>query len=155
MVSKIIACAAALLLAGNATAAFAQAKIKVGTLTCKGGEEIGLVLGSKATYSCNYTPASGKPGQSYQATVTKIGLDIGITEGMVMVWTVLASSDALNPKALAGNYYGATADASFGIGAGASVLVGGSDKTIVLQPVSVQGQTGLNLAVGVAELTLS
>ncbi len=154
MTSKIIACAAALLLAGPATAAFAQAKIKVGSLTCKGGEEIGLVLGSKSTYSCTYAPASGKPGQSYEATVTKIGLDIGITEGMVMVWTVLASTDAMNPRALAGNYYGASADASFGIGGGASVLVGGSDKSIVLQPVSVQGQTGLNLALGVAELSL-
>jgi hypothetical protein len=34
------------------------------------------------------------------------------------------------------------------------VLVGGSDRTVALQPVSVTGQTGLNLAVGVAELIL-
>ena len=154
MTSKIAACAAALLLAGTATGALAQSKIKVGTLTCTGGEGVGLILGSKKTYSCNFAPASGKPGQSYQATVTKIGLDIGVTTKTVMVWTVLASTQEMAPRALAGTYAGAAADASLGIGVGAKVLVGGSQNSIVLQPVSVQGQTGVNLAVGVAEFAL-
>ncbi len=134
--------------------AVAQAKIKVGTLTCTGGAGIGLVLGSKKSYSCTYSSISGKNLEDYTASITKIGLDIGVTEKSVIVWSVLASADALDPRALAGNYAGATADVAIGIGGGAKVLVGGSNNSIVLQPVSVQGQTGLNLAVGVAELSI-
>ncbi|HEX2839790.1 DUF992 domain-containing protein [Hyphomicrobium sp.] len=134
--------------------AAAQAKIKVGTLTCTGGAGVGLVLGSKKSYSCTYSSVSGKSLEDYAASITKIGLDIGVTEKSVIVWTVLASADALDPRALAGNYAGATADVAIGIGGGAKVLVGGSNNSIVLQPVSVQGQTGLNLAVGVAELSI-
>jgi hypothetical protein len=72
----------------------------------------------------------------------------------VMVWTVLGSTTDIEGRGLAGNYAGATADVAIGIGGGAKVLVGGSNKSVVLQPVSVQGQTGLNLAVGVAELSI-
>lgn len=147
------ALAAAVALAAGG-AALAQAKIKAGTLTCKGGAGVGLVLGSKKTYDCTYTSLSGKVSEPYAASITKIGLDIGVTNESTMVWTVLGSSDALKPRQLAGSYAGATADVAVGVGGGAKVLVGGSDKSIVLQPVSVQGQTGLNLAVGVAELTL-
>lgn len=138
------------LLAG-ALPASAQS-VKIGTLTCKGGEGIGLVLGSKKSYNCRFNGINGQ-SEPYHASVTKIGLDIGITKETTMVWTVLAPS-AHRPHVLAGNYVGAAADASVGIGAGAKVLVGGSKKSITLQPLSVQGQTGLNLAVGVAEMKL-
>lgn len=131
----------------------AQAKVKAGTLTCTGGAGVGLVLGSKSSYSCRYDPVSGKYSESYTASVTKIGLDIGITEKSVIVWAVLGSSD-LPKRALVGSYVGASADVAVGIGAGANALVGGSNNSVVLQPLSVEGQTGLNLAVGVAELTI-
>jgi hypothetical protein len=134
--------------------AHAQGTIKAGTLTCSGGAGVGLILGSKKSYTCKFTPASGERRETYRATVTKIGLDIGVTGNSVMVWTVLAATDKLAPRALSGNYAGATADVAVGVGGGAKVLVGGSERAITLQPVSVQGQTGLNLAVGVAELTL-
>ena len=130
------------------------AKIKAGTLKCEGGAGIGLVLGSKSTYSCTYKPVSGHAPEHYSASVSKIGLDIGITSESIIIWTVLASTDSLEPRALAGSYAGASADVAFGIGAGANVLVGGSKQSIVLQPLSVEGQTGLNLAVGVAEMTI-
>jgi hypothetical protein len=146
------ACAAMFLLAS--APALAQAKIKVGTLTCTGGAGIGLILGSEKSYSCNYSSASGRHSEEYSASITKIGLDIGVTEKSVIVWSVLSSTDALEPRGLTGNYAGATADASIGVGGGAKVLVGGSNNSVVLQPVSVQGQTGLNLAVGVAELSI-
>ncbi|WP_295555683.1 DUF992 domain-containing protein [uncultured Hyphomicrobium sp.] len=151
----VIALAAlAVLPLASSAPALAQAKIKAGTLTCEGGGGIGLVLGSKKTYSCKYTSASGKRSESYSASVSKIGLDIGVTQDAIIVWAVLASTDELDKKALAGTYVGATADAAIGIGGGANVLVGGSNNSIVLQPLSVQGQTGLNLAVGVAELSI-
>lgn len=150
----LLALVAAAPLAALPGPALAQAKIRAGTLTCHGGAGIGLVLGSKKTYACTYTSASGRHVDDYSASVTRIGIDIGVTGESVIVWTVLASADALEPRALAGNYAGATADASIGVGGGAKVLVGGSNNAIVLQPLSVQGQTGLNLAVGVAEMSL-
>lgn len=133
--------------------ALAQAKLKAGTLTCTGGAGMGLILGSKKSYDCTYVSASGAYSESYAASITKIGLDIGVTEKSVMVWTVLASTE-VRKRGLAGNYAGATADVAIGVGGGAKVLVGGSNNSIALQPVSVQGQTGLNLAVGVAELSI-
>jgi hypothetical protein len=134
--------------------ALAQAKIRAGTLTCHGGAGIGLVLGSKKNYECTYTSASGRHNDQYTASITKIGLDIGVTGESVIVWTVLASTEEDAQRSLRGNYAGATADASIGIGGGAKVLVGGSNNAVVLQPLSVQGQTGVNLAVGVAELSI-
>lgn len=153
---RILSALAALALASQLAGApaFAQAKIRAGTLTCTGGAGIGLVLGSKKEYACTYESASGRHHEDYTASITKIGLDIGVTESSVMVWTVLASTDEIDPRGLSGNYAGATADAAIGIGGGAKVLAGGSNSSIVLQPLSVQGQTGLNLAIGVAELSI-
>jgi hypothetical protein len=151
---KSVAAAALLFATVLAAGASADSKIELGTLTCSGGEGVGLILGSKKSYTCTFAYADGRPPESYQATVTKIGLDIGVTGKTVMVWTVLAATQALDSRPLAGSYAGAVADASVGIGAGAKVLVGGSKQSITLQPVSVQGQTGVNVAVGVAEMKL-
>ena len=151
LAASTLAALAAVLLTGTA---HAQAKLRAGTLTCSGGSGIGLVLGSKKQYSCIYESASGRHSEDYAASITKIGLDIGVTENSVIVWTVLASTDAIQPRGLTGNYAGATADVAIGLGGGVKVLVGGSNNSIVLQPLSVQGQTGLNLAIGVAELSI-
>ena len=132
--------------------AFAQTKVKAGTLTCAGGAGVGLILGSKKTYDCTYVSLSNR-SERYTASITKIGLDVGVTNESTMIWTVLAPSDIVK-GGLRGNYAGATADVAIGVGGGAKVLLGGSDDTIALQPVSIQGQTGLNLAVGVAELSI-
>lgn len=132
--------------------AFAQAKVKAGTLTCTGGAGVGLILGSKKSYDCTYISLSNR-SERYSASITKIGLDVGVTNESTMIWTVLAPTEVVK-GGLRGNYAGATADAAIGIGGGAKVLLGGSGNTIALQPVSVQGQTGLNLAVGVAELSI-
>ncbi|HRN84311.1 MAG TPA: DUF992 domain-containing protein [Hyphomicrobium sp.] len=141
-------------LVASAAPALGQAKITAGTLTCRGGAGVGLVLGSQKTYGCRYVSVSGKLSEKYEASVTRIGIDLGVTQDATIVWTVLASSDKLDDRALEGNYVGASADVAVGVGAGANVLVGGSKNSVVLQPVSVEGQTGLNLAVGVAEMTL-
>jgi hypothetical protein len=135
-----------------AAPAFAQTKVKAGTLTCTGGAGVGLILGSKKSYDCKYVSVSNR-SESYTASITRIGLDVGVTGESTMIWTVLAPSE-VGKGGLRGNYVGATADAAIGIGGGAKVLLGGSENTVALQPVSVQGQTGINLAVGVAELSL-
>lgn len=143
-----------LLLPSEVSAGNEPAKIVAGTLTCKGEGSIGLIIGSKQTLSCTYGPAGKTPAQSYTATITKIGLDVGIKGASTMVWTVLSSTEDLPGEALEGKYAGVSADASIRIGGGANVLIGGSKDSVVLQPLSVQGQTGLNLAVGVSGLSL-
>ena len=129
-------------------------RTKVGTLTCDISGGIGVIIASKKSVTCMFTPAAAGPREVYTGSITKFGLDIGATSGGEMVWSVFAPS---NKKfgALAGQYTGASAEATVGAGLGANVLVGGSNRTVALQPVSVQGQTGLNLAVGVAGLTLN
>jgi hypothetical protein len=145
-----------LALFGNADRAVAQdARMVAGTLTCRGNGSIGLILGSKQRMSCEFRRTRGGPSVKYKARITRIGLDLGVTGKTKMVWTVLSSTD--NPKtgALAGRYAGISANAAVGVGVGANALIGGSSNSIVLQPLSVQAQTGVNVAVGVKGLTLS
>lgn len=130
-----------------------SSRTKVGTLTCDISGGIGLIVASKKDVTCMFTPAVAGPREVYVGSISKFGLDVGATSGGEMIWSVFAPS---NKKfgALAGEYGGASAEATVGAGLGANVLVGGSDRTVSLQPVSVQGQAGLNLAVGVSGLSL-
>jgi hypothetical protein len=145
-----IAIAAALL---SAAPVQAQAAGKVGTLDCDISGGVGLIIGSQKGMTCRFLPSAGGPGEIYTGTITKFGLDVGGTVGGKMVWTVVAPGSPV-PGALAGSYGGATAEATVAAGLGANVLVGGSSRTVALQPLSIQGQGGLNLAVGVSQLTL-
>lgn len=149
----LAACAGVAMLAA-AGAASAQGKIQVGTLTCKGGGGVGLVIASQKTFHCRYSTDGNPQTANFTATMTRIGVDIGVTGDTTIVWGVLASGNTLSPSAIAGDYAGASADASIAIGGGANVLVGGSNKGISLQPLSIQGQEGVNLAVGVSSLNL-
>ena len=128
-------------------------RTKAGTLTCDISGGIGMIIGSKKDVACIFTPSQPGPREVYTGSITKFGLDVGATAGGEMVWSVFAPSNK-HFGALAGNYGGASAEATVGAGLGANVLVGGSNRTVALQPISVQGQSGLNLAVGVSELQL-
>lgn len=157
MTTKTTTAAAVLAAAASlsiASVAIAAPKLVAGTLTCYGQGSIGAIIGSKQTLRCSFNPEGPGRNARYSASITRVGVDIGVTGQSTMIWTVLASTNALPRGALNGTYAGVAADASIGIGGGANALVGGSNKSIVLQPVSVKGQTGLNLAVGVAELSL-
>src|SRR3989304_1784711 len=135
------------------TMAQAPNRTKVGTLTCDISAGIGMIIGSKKDVACMFTPSQPGPREAYTGSHHKFGLDLGATAGGEMIWAVFAPS----PRkfgALAGHYAGASGEATVGAGVGANVLIGGSNRTVSLQPVSVQGQIGLNLAVGVAELNL-
>jgi Protein of unknown function (DUF992) len=146
---------AAVLFGATLPNAFSQtAKVKAGTLTCKGKGRVGLILGSKETLDCVYAPSGNRPRGKLIGTITNVGLDIGVKGKSTMIWAVLGSTTALPAEALRGTFVGAAADASLGLGAGAKVLVGGNNKSVVLQPLSVQGQTGVNLAVGVTGFKL-
>jgi Protein of unknown function (DUF992) len=137
-----------------APAAQAQDRVQAGVLACNVAGGIGVIIGSQKAVSCTFSPAGGRPAEHYYGEITKFGLDIGATTGGRMVWTVFAPTRGFEPGGLAGSYAGASGEATIAAGLGANVLVGGSHRTIALQPVSVSGQTGLNLAVGVAQLNL-
>ncbi|MFS8039312.1 DUF992 domain-containing protein [Xanthobacter sp. AM11] len=147
--------AAVALLAAGSLPASAQSRVQVGTLVCNLAPNISFVIGSVREMSCAFRPsARGVKGGSYQGTVTRVGLDIGFSGAGELVWAVFAPSASVAKGALRGTYVGASSNASIGVGLGANVLVGGSQNTFALQPLSVQGQTGLNLALGVSGLTL-
>ena len=145
-----LAFAAAAILPGQA---MAQDRTKVGTLTCDISAGIGLIVTSKKEMTCMFTPSQPGPREVYVGSITKFGLDLGATTGGEMIWAVYAPTEWRH-GALAGHYGGASAEATVGAGVGANVLVGGNSRTVNLQPVSVQGQGGLNVAAGVAELDL-
>jgi hypothetical protein len=125
----------------------------VGTLSCEVNPSVGLIVGSSTGMSCRFNAAGTHLRHMYQGTISKLGLDIGITSKSYVSWLVFSTGKA-DPSALAGSYAGVSAQATVGAGLGANVLVGGSNKSITLQPVSVQGQTGLNVAAGIAGLRL-
>lgn len=137
------------------SSASAQARLAAGTLTCRGNGTVGLILGSTQNLTCVFQRVNNGPRSNYSGRITKVGLSIGVTGKNVLVWTVLASTDQLPGSALSGQYGGVSANASLGVGVGANALVGGSNNSVVLQPLSVQAQTGVNIAAGVAGLRLT
>jgi hypothetical protein len=137
------------------TAPAAQGKhLKVGVLTCAAGPKVGLLITSKQKISCSFQPDSHE-AEHYHGTIREFGLDIGATAASVIVWAVFAQQSDYVPGSLAGTYVGVSAEETVGLGLGANVLVGGSESSIALQPLSIQGQAGLNLAVGVSRLELA
>lgn len=147
-----LAAAAALGLAfAGGQPAGAAAGIKIGSLTCDVAGGIGMILGSSKKVACQFNGPHGV--EFYSGVINKFGLDIGVTGRQVMSWVVFAPGK-VGPGSLSGTYVGATAEATAAIGAGANVLIGGFNKSLTLQPVSVSAQTGLNVAAGVAELVL-
>jgi hypothetical protein len=152
MTKSVVLIASAALAAALTQTAAAQQPAKVGMLTCDVSGGIGMIVTSQKAMSCSFAPTKG-PKEVYAGTINKFGLDLGATNQGRMVWAVFAPTSR-KAGALAGTYTGATAEATVGAGLGANVLVGGSDRTVSLQPVSVQGQSGLNLAVGVSGLQL-
>jgi hypothetical protein len=151
----VAAAAVAMTLAlAEASPAEAQKQFQVGSLTCRLGPRVGLIVGSRQRLRCRFVSASNHRIDRYTGTVTRFGLDLGVTVGGVMSWSVLARSRTLGPGTLAGHFVGASGSASLGVGAGAKVLVGGSRRTTMLQPLSLSGNVGVNLAAGVTGLTL-
>jgi hypothetical protein len=148
-----IALTAAAALATSIGPAQAQERVQAGTLGCDISGGIGLIIGSQRALNCSFTPSLPGPAEFYVGTLTKFGVDIGVTGGGVMVWLVYAPTSR-PAGALAGSYGGATAEATVVAGVGANVLLGGSNRTVTLQPVSFQGQSGLNVAAGVAGIDL-
>ncbi len=127
--------------------------VKVGVLSCNVSSGFGFILGSSRSVNCTFSPAPARY-EHYVGTINKFGVDIGYIHGGVLVWSVVAPTATPVPCALAGTYSGVAANATVGVGAGANVLVGGNGNSFSLQPVSIEGTTGLNVAAGVASMSL-
>jgi hypothetical protein len=127
---------------------------KVGTLNCQLAPSIGFIVASHDPMRCRYTPDGPFPPEFYDGVITTIGLDIGFTSGGEMTWAVIAPTLGPPRGGLAGDYVGASGSVTAGVGVGANVLVGGSGRSYALQPLSIQGQTGLDLTLGVSSLAL-
>jgi hypothetical protein len=149
----LVAGAAAAALAVSAIPASAQTRVSAGTLSCSVAPGVSFVFGSTRQVNCIYYGANGI-AERYIGQIDRWGVDIGYTNAATMMWAVLAPTSAVPPGTLAGNYAGVSAAVTPGIGGAANVLVGGSGRTVSLQPVSVEGNTGLNLAAGVGALIL-
>jgi hypothetical protein len=130
----------------------AQTRVEVGVLTCTAAGSTGFIVGSTRDLRCQFK-RNGKD-ETYTGKINKFGIDIGTTQQAQIAWAVLAPTSNLPARSLAGGYGGLSAEATVGVGVGANALIGGSDKSIVLQPLSVQAQQGLNIAAGVASLQL-
>jgi len=138
---------------GVTAPAAAQGGVAVGSLTCNVASGWGFIFGSSRALNCTFQSSAGRYDH-YIGRVSKFGADIGYTQGGVIVWGVIAPTANLGPGALAGGYGGATASATVGVGVGANALIGGSNNTIALQPLSIEGNQGLNVAAGIAAISL-
>jgi len=125
----------------------------VGTLTCSLSAGVGLIVGSQRNVNCLLKGQPGEPEKAYTGTMTRVGLDIGVTSGTAIIWAVFADTNRYAGM-LTGTYTGASVEVSIAAALGANVLVGGSNRTVALQPLSVQGQIGLDIAAGIAQLEL-
>jgi len=154
--SFIVAGAVLTMLVASFTGANAQQpmqRVQVGILECRGGASIGFIVGSVTNLGC-VLRVEGMPEDRYVATIRKVGVDVGITQESALAWGVYAPVARLGPGDLSGNYAGAQGSAAVGVGVGGNALVGGSNNSIALQPVSVQGQVGLSVAAGLESLEL-
>jgi Protein of unknown function (DUF992) len=157
MTIRNVACltTAAALAALIASPAEAQTSVKVGTLTCDVSAGIGMIITQKQTMTCAFAPADGGPPDKYIGRIDQFGLALGAVQQGTLVWGVIAPTSGVPRGALAGTYGGVGAQATAGAGLGANVLVGGTGRAFSLQPLSVQGQTGVNVAAGVTTITLT
>lgn len=143
---------AAATLAATVTSPASAQSVQAGELDCSLSSSVGLLVTSQRNVSCFFHGGNGAQA-AYVGTMTRIGLDVGVTSGGKMVWTVFVNTDRYNGT-LSGSYVGATAEAAVALGLGANVLIGGNNDSVALQPLSVQSTTGFNIAAGVSQLNL-
>jgi Protein of unknown function (DUF992) len=151
----LLTCAAMIALAAIPESAQAQqSDTKIGALRCDVAAGLGLIVTSAKPMRCTFIPSQGRV-EHYSGMIRKFGIDIGATSRGTLAWDVFASAAGPKRGALAGDYVGADASVALGAGVGANALVGGFQRSFTLQPLSVEVQSGVALAAGVASLTLT
>jgi len=147
---------AALLCSPALSAQKASGQTQIGVLNCTIDGGTGFIIGSTKKLTCVFDRGENNPSETYTGEIKKFGIDIGETKASKLSWAVFAPSQVgVQTGLLAGTYGGVSAEATVGVGLGANVLVGASDKSIALQPFSVQAQTGLNIAAAISSLELT
>jgi hypothetical protein len=150
---KMMGIGAMALVASIATANAQQGQLQVGVLSCEGGQNVSYVVGSTTDLTCTFESQGRRP-EPYVATIKRFGVDLGFTQQTGLAWAVYAPTNQIGRGDLAGHFGGVGANATVGVGIGANVLIGGSNNSFSLQPLSLQGQTGLNAAAGVVDVEL-
>jgi hypothetical protein len=141
----------------DAVRAFAQTPpswTQTGMVTCKLNPSIGFIIAGHQSMECSFVQNAPFPPEAYQGALNTVGLDVGITAGGVLGWAVFAPTVGLSAGSLSGEYVGASGEIGLGVGVGANVLVGGSGRSIALQPVSLEGSVAVNVALGASGLQL-
>jgi len=149
-----LAAGAAALFTVAATPASAQHLERIGTLDCKVAPNVSFVVGSHRTAGCIFYPANKRQMHRYRADLGRVGVDLNISQGGHVIWAVHAHNKRLYPGDLRGTYTGASGNIALGLGVGANVLVGGSNNTIALQPISGEGSVGVGISLGVGQIVL-
>jgi hypothetical protein len=143
--------ASIIVFAGHVSAANS---VNLGMLVCDMSKGIGFVLVEKQKMTCEFRPISG-PTEQYTGKITDFGIELGEIKEGHLIWGVFAAALLdMQPGALAGNYLGVDADAALGLGVGANAIVGGTGKGFILQPLSVEGEIGVNIAAGIRTVSL-
>ena len=158
----LLATAAAALAAATTTSHGQSSWTQVGMLNCTVAPSVGFIIAGQQRMACQFVPNQSAAGpnqttmpENYSGVMKTVGIDIGATAGGKLAWAVLSPTDGPSAGGLAGTYVGASGDVTIGIGAGANVLIGGSGRSVALQPLSVEGSTGLNLQLGMSGLELT
>lgn len=137
-----------------ASALPAAADVKVGVLRCYVEPSVGYIVASERYMSCDFSSIRGEREHHYDGVAGRVGLDFGVTQEGVLIWNVYAPTTDIDRKALVGTYAGVSAGAAIGVGIGGNALLGGSHRTVMLQPLSGEGSAGLRVALGVTALSL-
>jgi len=146
--------AVGLAIAAAAPASAQNGRVRAGLLSCEGPGQTSFIVGSVTEMQCVFKPEFGGP-QWYRARISRIGLDVGLTQANALAWGVFAPTKRVGPGEIAGGYGGVAAGAAVGVGGTANVLVGGSGNSVALQPLSLTGSRGLNAVAGIAHLELT
>ena len=141
-------------LAMPAAAQAPQSWTQVGALSCQVDPNVGFIIVGSQSMRCLFTPNTSQEREAYAGALNTVGLNVGISAGGVLGWAVFAPTAGLPHGALAGEYVGVSGDVGIGLGAGVNVLLGGSNRTVALQPISLQGSIALNVVAGVSSLKL-
>jgi len=149
----LVAIGASTLLCAAAQSARAE-NFRVGRLLCSSTPRVGLVLGSTQALRCVFAALHTSRQYIYEGRIRRVGLDLGVTSAGSLSWAVFARNSRIGPGTLRGNYVGASGNLALGPGLGANVLIGGSRRTVMLQPLSIERSIGINLAAGVTNLAL-
>jgi hypothetical protein len=127
---------------------------KIGILSCDVSRSVGEILARKQSLTCRFKPDAGQP-ETYVGNIDEYGIEIGRVDQGHLIWGVSSAMRGVPQGALAGKYVGIGAGAALGVGVGANALVAGNNQSFSLQPLSVDGETGINIATGVIKVTLT